>query len=98
MSFLKSSKKILTFDSKTDKIIQKDFDKLLGYETDEINQIAIDKTFKYLACCDDSYQFIYLKYAKIFHRGNTTIADARTYEKIAFLGKQHENVLFNFPH
>ena len=57
MSFLKSSKKIVTFDSKTDKIIQKDFDKFLGYETDEINQIAIDKTFKYLACCDDSSLF-----------------------------------------
>ena len=98
MSFLKSSKKILTFDSKTDKIIQKDCDKLLGYETDEINQIAIDKTFKYLACCDDSYKFIYLKCAKLFHRGNTTIADARSYEKIAFLGKQHENVFFfSFP-
>ena len=41
--------------------------------------------------------FIYLKYAKIFHRGNTTIADARSYEKIAFLGKQHENVFFCFP-
>lgn len=94
MSFLKSSKKILSFDSKTDKIIQKDFDKLLGYDTDEINQIAIDKTYKYLACCDDSYQFIYFKRSKHLFRGNTTIADARSYEKIAFLGKQHENVFF----
>lgn len=68
----------------------------MSYETDEINQIAIDKTYKYLAFCDDSYLICKKINKKIKKfRGNTTILNPRTYEKIAFLGKQHENVGFS---